>query len=101
MTDTEARDTIRQMLKDWDAATPEQRAEALEQAAAGAAAAEAHAPGWCDLHHRLACTLCDECGHEQAQHINGHDKSGGDAEFVFANATCWAESICRDCVAAA
>jgi len=29
MTDQEARETIRQMLKDWDAATEEQRQEAL------------------------------------------------------------------------
>lgn len=32
MTDQEIRDTIRQMLKDWDAATDEQRAAALKAA---------------------------------------------------------------------
>lgn len=37
MTDKEARDTIRQMLKDWNAATDEQRAEALRKAEEGAA----------------------------------------------------------------
>jgi hypothetical protein len=29
MTDIEIRETIRQMIKDWNAATPEQRAAAL------------------------------------------------------------------------
>jgi hypothetical protein len=33
MTDQEMIETIRQMLKDWDAATDEQRAEALRIAA--------------------------------------------------------------------
>jgi hypothetical protein len=32
MTNQEIRETIRQMLNDWEAATPEQRAKALEEA---------------------------------------------------------------------
>lgn len=31
MTEQEMRDTIRQMLKDWNTATPAQRAEALKR----------------------------------------------------------------------
>lgn len=37
MTTTEIRQTIRQMLADWQAATPEQRQQALEAAAREAA----------------------------------------------------------------
>jgi hypothetical protein len=37
MTETQIRETIRQMLKDWEAATPAQRAEALAKAAKAAA----------------------------------------------------------------
>ncbi|HSF40284.1 MAG TPA: hypothetical protein VLT87_10860 [Thermoanaerobaculia bacterium] len=33
MTNQEIKDTVRQMLSDWNAATPEQRQAALEQAA--------------------------------------------------------------------
>ncbi len=36
MTDTEIRETIHQMLNDWDAATDKQRKEALRQAAEAA-----------------------------------------------------------------
>lgn len=39
MTDEEIRETIRQMLKDWTAATPEQRQSALDAAAEAAEAA--------------------------------------------------------------
>ncbi len=38
LTDQEIRDTIRQMLADWDAQTPEVRHHALETAAAAAQA---------------------------------------------------------------
>lgn len=37
MTNTEIRQTIRQMLTDWEAATPEQREQALAKAATAAA----------------------------------------------------------------
>jgi hypothetical protein len=40
MTDQEIRDTIRQMLTDWNAATPAQRASALTAATAAAEAAQ-------------------------------------------------------------
>jgi len=39
MTTDETRQTISQMLKDWDAATPEQRRQALEAAANAAQSA--------------------------------------------------------------
>lgn len=52
---------------------------------------------FCNLHQRIACTLCDECGHEQAEHLNGHAEQPAVAEFIFANATCWAENICKAC----
>lgn len=42
-TDTDLRETLRQMLNDWDAATDEQRAEALAVAAFNA---QADAHGW-------------------------------------------------------
>lgn len=40
MTDQEIRDTIRQMLADWNAATPAQRAEALRRSGEAARRAE-------------------------------------------------------------
>lgn len=36
MTDTEIRETIRQMLTDWDSASPEERADAIAKAEASA-----------------------------------------------------------------
>jgi hypothetical protein len=53
MTDAEIRETLRQMLKDWEAATPEQRQGALE---AASKAAEAAVDAWPVLHN---CTVCD------------------------------------------
>jgi hypothetical protein len=52
---------------------------------------------YCNLHDRTDCTLCDECGHESAQHLNGHDAEHADRAFIFDNATCWAENICSSC----
>lgn len=51
----------------------------------------------CDLHDRDNCTLCDECSHEGAAHVNGHDQAPPLSAFIFANATCWAENICLTC----
>lgn len=44
-TDQDIRDAIRQMLEDWETASPQQRAEALAKAARKAARAAEAAPG--------------------------------------------------------
>lgn len=43
--------------------------------------------GFCDLHGRDACTLCDECGHDALRHEPAPSW----------RATCWSESRCDDC----
>jgi hypothetical protein len=52
---------------------------------------------YCDLHKRADCTLCDECGHDAAAHLNAHDLTGDVARLVFDSATCWAENVCETC----
>jgi hypothetical protein len=51
----------------------------------------------CNLHNRTDCTLCDECDHEANAHVNAHDQAAPLSDFIFANATCWAENICLAC----
>jgi hypothetical protein len=51
------RDTIRQMLKDWDSATDAQRAEALRIAAGIAEAREHDHPTWSHAVAYGPCTL--------------------------------------------
>ena len=53
------------------------------------------APAYCNLHDRVDCSLCDECGHDVTSHIDAWASEA--SWFVYANATCWAESICREC----
>lgn len=53
--------------------------------------------GWCSLHSRIDCDLCDECGHPAADHINGHDQAGPARDIIFERPTCWAENVCRQC----
>lgn len=53
--------------------------------------------GYCELHQRIDCDLCDECGHGPADHLNGHDLPAYAARLVFDHATCWAENVCRSC----
>lgn len=65
MTNHEMRETIRQMLADWEAATPEQRAAALEASAIGARKAEARA---------AMCACCEQCG---SQYVAHRDDEGG------------------------
>ena len=54
---------------------------------------------FCNLHGRDDCTLCDECGHEDHLWAPGYEAAGdkATADFIYANATCWAENICREC----
>lgn len=52
---------------------------------------------YCNLHARMACTLCDECGHDVANHVNAHDQPEPARRFAFDHATCWAESVCDVC----
>jgi hypothetical protein len=40
---------------------------------------------------------CDECQHPGTEHINAHAEAPEVAEFIFANATCWSENICKAC----
>jgi hypothetical protein len=47
-------------------------------------------PGYCNLHDRDDCTLCDECDHDTTSHIESYD-----------HPTCWAESVCLACLIAA
>lgn len=54
---------------------------------------------FCDLHQRADCRLCDECGHEAHLWAPAYEVAGQPAvaEFIYANATCWAENICGEC----
>lgn len=56
---------------------------------------------YCNLHRRLDCTLCDECGHESDLHDNAwsHPEGSIERERIFDQATCWAENICSACAA--
>ena len=55
--------------------------------------------GYCDLHQRENCTLCDECGHQDHLWAPGYEAAGdkATADFIYEHATCWAENICREC----
>ncbi len=54
--------------------------------------------GYCELHKRWDCTLCDECGHDSTVHINAWFYDEAERRVIFDNATCWAENICLTCV---
>ncbi|MEY2667632.1 MAG: hypothetical protein RJA59_270 [Pseudomonadota bacterium] len=51
---------------------------------------------YCNLHDRHGCTLCDECGHDAAFHLNAHPDRD-DIPAIFDRATCWAENLCLAC----
>jgi len=49
---------------------------------------------WCNLHGRIDCRLCDECGHPDPRHISAHDEP---KLWTSGRITCWSESVCLDC----
>jgi hypothetical protein len=49
---------------------------------------------WCSRHERLDCRLCDECGHEGALHLSGHE----DVPEILDAPTCWAQDCCLECL---
>lgn len=54
--------------------------------------------GYCNLHSRDGCTLCDECDHESASHLHvDSTKDQRVIDYIYANSTCWAENVCREC----